>query len=279
MIPLKPLHQQLFSTSHFSFLRGVRSPFIAAGYLLTNIQCLKLAMIPWLINLLLIIPLSLLLYSTFVFPWLKDFFPDPTNTFYQVLGWIGNVLISLMIALMTLVTAYLAAIIVGAPFHDKIGEYIERQKFCDHPELLAEETTMAQGIRHSLLEAVKRVLLVSPLYIFTLLIGLVPVIGLPTALILNFVVTTTLITLDAFSMPMDRRNRTFGEKIRWAKSNIGFAIGFGLPLFYLPCVFFLLPPLAAVSGTLIFCEWQLEQRQKNGKTNSTQQSNAQKTLE
>lgn len=260
MIPLEPLHEKLFSQSHFSFLRGVKSPFVAAKYLLTNWNCLKLAIIPWLINLVLIIPISLFLYSTILFPWLKGFFPEPTAWYFAALSWIGNFLITTMILVLTLLTAYIAAIVVGAPFHDKIGEYIERQKFRDHPELLAPETTIMQGVRHSLSEALKRVFIVLPFFLITLVIGLIPLIGLPVAVLLNFLVTTTLITLDAFSMPMDRRNRTFGEKLSWAKGNLGFAVGFGLPLFYLPCVFFLLPPLAAVSGTLIFCEWQLEQK-------------------
>lgn len=174
-----------------------------------------------------------------------------------------------LIGLLTLITAYLAAIIVGAPFHDQIGAYIERQKFKDHPELLAPDTTILQGVRHSLMEAVKRVGVTLPLFFLTLLLGLIPIIGVPLALLINLLITTTFITLDAFSMPMDRRNRTLREKLRWARGNLGFAVGFGLPLFYLPCVFFLLPPLAAVSGTLIFCEWELQEkaRQKGESAN------------
>lgn len=253
---------QSFLESHFSFLRGVRAPIAAVFFLLGNWKCLKWALVPWLINLFLVLPLSFSFYTFVVFPWLTGFLPQTEVWWAEALRWLASFFFFGMMFGLTLVTAYLAAILIGAPFHDQIGLAVEEHYFRDYPELKAPETTIIQGVKHSLGEAVKRISVTVPLLVTTLLLGLIPVIGVPLALLFNTIITTSFLTLDAFSMPMDRRNRTMPQKLRWLRENLSFAIGFGLPLVYLPCVFILMPPIAATAGTMIFCEWELNRRKE-----------------
>src|SRR5690606_5298533 len=133
----------------------------------------------------------------------------------------------------------LGAVILGAPFHEAASAQIERELLRGRPELLAShETPFLEGIWTSILAKLKRVLIVLPRFILVLLIGLIPFIGWGAAWVLNAFFQARFLTLEAFSVPLDRRGITIDAKWTWLRRQRAFALGFGVPCLLMPLSFF-----------------------------------------
>lgn len=244
------------------FRRGLGSPFRGVGYLITHPRVLAMCLAPWLLNLFVVFPLTLLLLKFLLFDPIRGLVPDGNAWYWEAvrvivtLGLIpsfviGGLAISLVIGLVT-----------GAPFHDRAGRMIERDRLRDHPDLISrDDSSRLENIRRSMKNAAKRLTFFLPRLMLLMLLGLIPVVGPVLALVANLAFTAAFLTLDAFSMPMDRRGIPFEAKVSWVLANRKFALGFGLPMLAVPCALFLMPPLAAVSGSLVYCDLLRDSRE------------------
>lgn len=244
------------NNAQYSFRQGFFAPFRALGYLLRNLEFFKYAVAPWVINFFIILPIIYLIMSGFVYPNIIELLPDPDTWYLVTLRWIGGFFVTILLLVLGIAAALLSTILVGAPMHDLLGEKIEQKELKEYPELLAPPITIFDGAQHAVREVIKRLALTIPLLIIALMVGFIPIIGAPVATTLNFFITVMFLTLDAFCFPMDRRSLSLGKKVKWVWSNFSFSLGFGLPMFLIPCGIFLVPPLAAVAGTLMYCDFE-----------------------
>lgn len=254
MIP--PVHlKTLLFPDEFGFRKGLRSALAAVAFMGSRPRVIALCVAPWLINLFVVLPLSGLLVWGVVYPWLSGMLlPDGGGAWAEFFRTAAKVFFALPFLGLHLLVVLAATFILGAPFHDKVGETIEQELLAGRPELLAAETPKLQGIVHSVGEAVRRLAVVLPVFLAGFLFGLVPVVGALLAAGIQVTAASMFMTLDAFSMPMDRRNLKMRSKVRWLRQNWRFAVGFGLPFLAVPCAIFVTPPLAAVAASMLYCE-------------------------
>ncbi len=248
----------LFSGESFSFAEGLRTPFRGLAFLMKRPSLMGLCAAPWAINVFVLLPVVFLLMRYLIYPWLSGMLPTFDSAWLAWLEHAGRILIVLALVGVAGALFLLGAIVIGAPFHDLIGERIEKELLADRPDLQAPAMEFWPGVRHAIFEALRRVGIIIPRFAIALLLGLVPLVGTVLVAAFNLYFAATFLTLDAFSMAMDRRGIPLREKTAWLRANRGFALGFGLPMLVVPCAFFLMPPLAAASGTLMYCRYLLE---------------------
>ncbi|MBI5154839.1 EI24 domain-containing protein [Candidatus Poribacteria bacterium] len=227
------------------------APFQGIAALARRPRCLALCLAPWALNLFLIFPLFVWLTLQLVY--------EPAAEFMRDRDWSMLVSAPLEILLLSSVFAigiigFIAmALVTGAPFHDKVGELLEREFLAGRPDLLPQPVPFARGAALATVGAVKRVLLVLPPFLLILALGVIPFLGAVLVLFLEAVLGSAFLTLDAFSMPLDRRQGRLRMKLRWIRSHWRFVLGFGLPFVLLPCAFAFAPPVSAAAATVVFC--------------------------
>ncbi|MDK2970983.1 MAG: CysZ protein [Candidatus Sumerlaeota bacterium] len=240
------------------FGKGVAAPLLAVGYLVRRAELVGLCLGPWVFNFLIVFPISFFLTKWLIFDNAREFV---LGLIVSWPGWVQDtttVLLALLLIPFCLMTAavffLIGAILSGAPFHDMVGERVEKEKLGGRPDLRAPSMTLWAGVRHALFEAGRRLLILVPALVLVLLVGLIPLIGPVVAFLLQGVIAAVFLTLDAFAMPMDRRGITTRAKLRWLWANRRFAVGFGVPMLLIPCSIVLMPPVAAVAASMVYSD-------------------------
>ncbi len=261
---MQAVHSAFLNEEPLGFREGVQALFRGVQYLIARPHYLAVCAAPWALNLIVVGPIVAILLKFLVYDWVVGWAPD------QDVWWATAIEVALRIFILPtlfavwVVVFLLMSMVVGAPFHDKLGELIEQEEFAGRPDLLAPSMPLWVGVRHALVEALKRVGVLIPRLVLALFLGVIPLVGPLIVMVVDFFLAAGFMTLDAFSMPMDRRGIPLEEKIRWVKSNRRFALGFGLPLLVLPCAFFLMPPLATAAATLVYCRYRLREETQVG---------------
>ena len=243
-----------------SLQEGVRAPFRAFGYLIGRPKFLAFCLAPFAVNLLITLPLTLWLVFRFIYEPVTGTLPQDGSWFMNALGDVASVLLFIALIVVALIVFLVMSIILSAPFHDKVSEWVERERFADIPALLPPSLPVASSIRHSIFEAIKRVGVALPPMILVLALSLIPFVGTVVSVVLSTLLAAQFLTLDAMSYSMDRREIPMGAKLRFLQRNLRYSVGFGLPCLALPCAIFIVPPISAVAGTLVFCDLLIEAR-------------------
>jgi CysZ protein len=258
-MPLRPNEQAFLdliaAARPLSWGEGLWAPLRAIGYIFTHPRVLVLCLAPWLINLFILTPLVLLLGFAVLFPWLASFVPIEATFHGASLAFIWRWFLVIFIAGIGLLVFFAGAMILGAPFHEAASAAIEHDRLAGRPELWARnDIPFFDGVWISMLGKLKRLLIVLPRFALVLLIGFIPFIGWSIAWVLNAFFQARFLTLEAFSVPLDRRGITLDAKWTWLRRQRAFAVGFGVPCLLIPFSFFLLPPIATVAATLLTCD-------------------------
>lgn len=233
------------------FLATLRS----IPFLLRRPHLLGLAVTPLLINGLLFMTIAFALL-TWEPAFISTYLSVGVAWLDQSLQTVAGLVLDLVLLVISAFLCYLLIIPIGAPFYDLMAERIERRLLHNQPHLLGPGQTLLQGIRHSLLEALRRVTFTLPIIAFILILGLVPLIGPLLAATFAFINATLLLPIDAYSYAMDRRFLTFKQKreFLWANRDIYLPFGAGMAvLVFIPCNIIWFPPLAAVAATRMYC--------------------------
>jgi CysZ protein len=245
--------------ARLTFAEGLGAPFRAVLHLAGHPSLWLICLAPLLVNLLVLCPLTYWVLDLVLFDWLRDHLPEGDTFWGALLAESGDVALTLVNIAAVGPFFLLYAIILSAAFYDKMGEWIEKDRLRRHPHLQAPEIPFWTGVRHGLMETLRRLMIVLPLFLLTFALGLLPLIGPPLVFLTQMLVASSFFALDAFGMPMDRREVPLARKLRWLRANGRYAVGFGIPFLVLPCAFLLVPPLAAVAGSLEFTDLLLEE--------------------
>lgn len=242
------------------FAQGFLAPFSAIGFWMAHPRLWMYGIWPILINLVLTAGVGIGGYRWVFAPLMAKF--EKGEGFWNQVGQIAaGIGIALGLLVGGVFLFVVLATVLGAPFHDLMGERIEKESFAKRPELLAAPSGLWQGIRFSLGEALRRLGIVIPIGLFALILGFIPLIGPILGGVVGGGATGLFLVLDAWSYPLDRRRMPLREKLGYVRSNFALALGLGMGLFLcylIPCAWFLVPPLAAVAGTRLYCELRME---------------------
>lgn len=236
------------------------APLSALFFMLARPRLIGIALLPMLLNLLLfslIVTLSNWLVITPLVEWVALRW-EAAESFLRL--YLRVVLTALSVIVAALV-CYLLVIPIGAPFCDKLSELVEKEMLAKRPDLLAPPSTFTQGVYHSVRDAFRRVVFVVPMVVFIFMLGWLPLIGPPLALMLSFLFNALFLAMDGYSYAMDRRFQSFPEKWRYLSGNrrIWVPYGFALAMIALiPCNIIWLPLVSSVAATRLYCERLLE---------------------
>jgi CysZ protein len=180
-------------------------------------------------------------------------------------GWWANVGADLAVAagaiilfIAALLATWVLASLVAGPFCDVLGERIEHELLASRPDLRAPALPLWESLIHTLRETFRRVLVATPIVLVGLMFELIPVVGFLIAPIITIPSLLLFLSLDAFSYPLDRRRIPMREKIDFLKANrrsvIPLSAGLVPFTFPLCCPPLVLPSVAAIAATRLYCE-------------------------
>ena len=166
--------------------------------------------------------------------------------------------------LLMIVAGYVAFFVIqtilSSPFNDILTERVEMLAIGKEPPpfTLARFTkSIAVTLVHTVVKLSIYVFFMVPL----ILIGwIIPVVGPVISSVGGFIITAYFVSYDQMDFAMARREWSFGRKIRAVTKNLSLTFGFGgsmAGILFIPILGILFIPLAAVGGTLLFCDLEI----------------------
>lgn len=237
-----------------SWLDGLATGPRAARYLIARPMLWKYSVGAVLVMSLLFGALTWLLVARAV-GWVGSAWAVPDGELARV----GRVLVQIAVgAVATAGAALLTALASGAiaaPFNDRLSAHVEELELGPSSETFSWSVfagDVAMGVWHTVLNAALWLVLVGG----SMLLGLVPVVGLVLGPLCGVLATAAVVALEALDYPLSRRRLSWDSKIRYVLSRRRPALGFGLAMtamLSVPVLNFVAAPVAVVGGTLLFC--------------------------
>ena len=229
------------------FQIGLFSVFKGFRFLVSHRSLMAVAVIPWLINILLCVLLTILFYYNF---------GDLMNLIMtKPQGWYWLVLYYLLIAIALVVNIFIATFflclvgnIIAAPFHEWL---------CDKTTQIIHQKEKPTSFSWNLKTQFKKLILLLILELFGLLFLLVPFIG-P---VVSGLITLLLLAYQFMDFPLGAQKLTLSDQCRnflkFPLMWLGFALGVSI-LLVIPIANISVLPVGVVSATLLFYQEMLK---------------------
>ncbi|MBP0015004.1 MAG: EI24 domain-containing protein [Roseofilum sp. SBFL] len=254
-------------------IAGATYPFRALALLVNQPKLRGYVIVPILINIL----IGIALYVGLVFPGLElvdtltqqwtfqwnqwiaslPMWLGFLTGFAVVVHWLLNVLMLLVLFLVTGFLLVQFGAILGSPWYGQLSEQIEKIRLGQLPQINTHPLAIAQDIWRAILFELKKLLLMAIAGIPLLLFNFIPAIGTLVFSIGSLTLATTLVCLDFFDSPLERRKLPFRQKLTLVWRTFPASATFGLVCFGLvsvPFINILTVPLCVSGGTLLFCD-------------------------
>lgn len=219
---------------------------------------LKLCLLPLLINLVVFggVAVGLYFYYGDIVNWI---WARPDSWIVRIVWYLLYVFIFLLVVLLAYVAFFVVQAILSAPFNDLLSERTEQLAYGKEPPAFS-LGFMLKGLGKTLVHELAKLgiflAIIVPLFLLNFVI---PVVGPVVFLFVGFYVSAIFFAYDFMDFCMARRDWTFGQKWKVLKQNRALTVGFGsalagallIPVFGLLCI-----PMAAVGGTLLFCDME-----------------------
>lgn len=255
---------------------GLTRLFRGFGYLLQgwsfvfskHPSLLKLCLLPLLINLAVFAGVAVALYNYYG-DLVNLIWSKPESWLLVILWYLLYIFIFLLIVLMAYVAFFVVQAILSAPFNDLLSERTELLAYGRQAPPLSVARLLGDLGRTLLHESSNLAIylaVITPLFILNLL---VPVVGPALFLIGGFYLSATFFAYDFMDFCMARRKWPFKRKWTFLKENKALTFGFGSALataLLVPLLGLLCMPMAAVGGTLLFCDLERAEEQEGGAT-------------
>lgn len=239
-----------------NFIRGAAYPLKALFTLNRTPRLWGFVIVPILVNLVVgaTLYLALLLAGMRAIDGLIAGLP----AWMAVLGIVLRVLLVLGLLIVTGFVLVRFGVVLGAPWYSRLSEQLELQLTGQAPSSVAGGLAgILRDIGRALLFELQKLLLVVGVGLPLLLLNLVPALGTALATVGGIVLGATIACLDFLDYPLERRQLSFGAKLRAIRRGLPASAGFGLVCLVLtsiPFVNLLAIPLCVAAGTLFFCE-------------------------
>ncbi|ACK70526.1 protein of unknown function DUF540 [Gloeothece citriformis PCC 7424] len=144
--------------------------------------------------------------------------------------------------------------LLGAPWYGQLSEQLEKIRT---GKIETVEVGIIRDIWRAILFEIKKLFLIVIVGIPLFLFNFVPGIGTLTATVGGISLTGTIVCLDFFDAPLERRRLHFRKKLQIVLTSLPASAGFGavcLGLISVPLLNLITIPLCVASGTLFFCD-------------------------
>ena len=153
-------------------------------------------------------------------------------------------------------------VILGSPWYGKLSEALE-QHYTGKIENI--EIGIIKDISRAILFELKKIILIILVTIPLFITNFLPLLGTLFSTIGSFILTGTIVCLDFFDPPLERRRLKFRSKVGFVikafPANITFS-AVCLFLISIPFLNLITIPICVAAGTLFFCDLQLKPDQK-----------------
>jgi CysZ protein len=245
-----------------AFAQGVGLPFRGAGFLLSRPHLWSLVAIPLAINTILFCAVLFFGWSWFaehLRAWITT--PQPEAAWYirfglGALAFMAKLFFWLVVLLLVYLVFTPMALIIAAPFNDRLAEHAERA--CGFV-VEDERHTIGKVVGEALYVLVgecKRLAAFGLVFLLIFLLNVIPVLGNALYPPIVFVWGCVSAAFEFASYPADRRHFPFRRKWAMVRCHPAFSLGFGcvtVLCLMIPFLNVLIVPVSAVAGTFLFC--------------------------
>ncbi len=235
---------------------GLTAPLRGFIFIIKNPRLIKFAIFPIIINIILILTIYIF-GSRYLIGLIDRWIPDEKAWYWAILFWIAVVFVVLAVSLVAAVFFYIIAGIICVPFNELLSQEVESMlRENPHKEDFSVRL-LALDIWLAIIGEIKRIFLYLSLMIPLLLLNLIPAVGTVIYGAIFGVVTLLFLAFDFVDHPLGRRRIPFREKRKFIIKHFSSMIGFGAGVFIfllVPIVNFIVLPLNAVGGTILFSE-------------------------
>ena len=236
-------------------LRGYGYLFRGCGFVLRHPALLRFVWLPILLALVLFAGVAYVVTAYYgeVVNWI---WAKP-GSWLVVFWYLFSALTTLVALLAGYVIFFVLLGLLTAPFNDALSERVEQMAYGREAAPFSWSTLMAglgRALGHELFKLGWWLSSMIPLLVISLF---VPGIGAAIAAVGGFVITARFLAYEHMDYCMGRREWAFSKKRRALKENRSLTTGFGISVasvLLLPIIGLLLVPMAAVGGTLLFCD-------------------------
>jgi CysZ protein len=238
------------------FVAGLTYPARALGVLLRTPRLWRYVLIPILVN----IVVGATLYAGLLFAGLRaiDSFVTGLPEWAALLSLLLRVLLIVGLLITTGFVLVRFGVVFGSPWYTQLSGQLELLRTGQPaPEVSSGLAMALRDIGRALKFELKKLLLVVTIGLLLLLLNLIPVAGQVLATAGGVVLGATIVCLDFFDYPLERRQLGFRAKLGMIRRSLPASAGFGLvclALVSVPFVNLLSIPLCVAAGTLFFCD-------------------------
>jgi CysZ protein len=256
--------------SGFGFFSGASYPFRALAVVRRTPRLWGYLLVPILLNFI----LGITFYAgSLYFGWqlIQDIIVNLTNWIDTLIAnlpaWLeiledfivvfGFLLRFLLVIILLIVTGFVFAqlgVTLGSPWYGQLSEQLEKLRT---GQLQVVEVGIFKDIGRAILFEFKKLALIIcigiPLFLFNFVAGIGTLVSTTGGIIL----TGTIVCLDFFDGPLERRRLSFREKLGIVYKSLPASAGFGLVclgLISIPLLNLVTIPLCVASGTLFCCD-------------------------
>lgn len=249
-----------------SLFSGATYPLRALKVLLQNARLLQYVIFPILLN----IFLGGIIYVSLVLPGLR--FVDQLDllaarlperlAFLSAVLPVVEVILQILLGIALLILTGLLllqfGVILGSPWYGKLSEELEKIRTGKEPTPEPfSPTAIVRDLWRAIMFEIKKLGLIVSVGVVLLLCNLVPIAGTAIAAIGGITLGATIVCLDFFDAPLERRRLTFRRKLGIVFGNLPASATFGLVclgLVSIPLVNLIGIPICVAAGTLFVCD-------------------------
>jgi CysZ protein len=246
--------------------QGIGYPFAALGFLRQH-QLWGLATIPIVVNVLLfVVVIALMVWL--VVPWLSGvgaaLAPAASAGFWAAIGAFFAKLLAVLLwilvpAAILIIGAFFIVLVgqaVASPFLDNLSEKVESIVLGTPPPKVSVGRAV-QSVLVATADIVWTVVFFVAVNVPLLLINIIPLVGSAANAVLSFCFTALLLSQEFVGLALARKLVSYPNRWRVIWANKASALGFGVAtmlILVVPGLNLVLLPLAAVGGTLLYCD-------------------------
>ena len=254
----------------FGTVNGAIYPFRALVTFAKNPRLLQYIVVPILVNLVVAIALysGLLIFGwqvvnevqTDLSMWLDKLIvnlPEWLNFISYGLSGLIILIRFLLIILLLIATGFILTqfgVLLGAPWYGQLSEQLEKLR---RGKVEIIEMNIISDLGRAILYELKKLVLIAAVGIPLLILNLFPGWGTLMSTVGSFALTTTIVCLDFFDSPLERRRLKFRNKLGIVFKSLPASASFGLVclgLISIPLLNLVTIPLCVASGTLFVCD-------------------------
>lgn len=171
-----------------------------------------------------------------------------------VLLWLVRLLISLAVLVITGFILAQFGTLLGSPWYGQLSEKLEKWRTGTVTTI---EVGIVRDIGRAILFELRKLVLAIGIGVILFLFNFLPGIGTLIATVGGIILTATLVCLDFFDAPLERRRITFQEKLGVIRRTLPASAGFSLVcllLISVPLLNLVTIPLCVAAGTLFICD-------------------------